>query len=455
MLVRRVPRKVLVPCGIALLAAFAAIAGSADAPPGGRAGRAASERPLVAVCRLDSEIHPAAADFLKKSIAHAEQERASLLIVELSTPGGLMTSMREITTAIVNSKVPVATYVYPSGARAASAGFFVLLAGDVAAMAPGTNTGAAHPVGGQGEDIPKTLGKKVEQDALAQIRTLCAAHGRNAAVAEKAVTESVSYTESEAKEKNLIEFVARDPSELCQKLDGTSVSRTAGGKTELHLRNPRWDNLEMGPIERALGIVSEPNLAYIFFLIGLVGIYFELSHPGAVLPGVAGGVSLLLALYAFSVLPVNVAAIGLIALGILFIVAEVKFPVHGMLAIAGAASFVAGSALLFSGNRAGYRVPLELVLPGAIVAAGMLAALSMRAVAIRSRPIQTGVEGLMGETGRALTDVGPSGRVMIHGEYWDARSDAPIPAGAPVRIVEKQGFTLRVAALADDRGGLP
>ena len=441
-------RKAIARCGIALLAAFSASAGSSPA------ASAVPARPIVAVCKLDTEIHPAAADFLKKSIAHAESENASLLIVEISTPGGLMTSMREITTAIVNSKVPVATYVYPSGARAASAGFFVLLSGDVAAMAPGTNTGAAHPVGGQGEDIPKTLGKKVEQDALAQIRTLCAAHGRNSAAAEKAVTESVSYTESEAKEKNLVDIVAKDPSELCLKIDGTTISRTIGGRTTLRLSHPRFDYLEMGPIERALGIVSEPNLAYIFFLIGLVGIYFELSHPGAVLPGVAGGISLLLALYAFSVLPVNVAAIGLIALGVLFIIAEVKFPVHGMLAIAGAASFVAGSALLFSGNRAGYRVPIGLVLPGAVVAAGMLAALSLRAAAIRSRPIQTGPEGLMGEKGRALTDVAASGRVLVHGEYWEAHSDSPIPAGSAVRILEKQGLTLRVAALADDKGGL-
>jgi membrane-bound serine protease (ClpP class) len=321
-------------------------------------------------------------------------------------------------------------------------------------MAPGTNTGAAHPVGGQGEDIPKTLGKKVEQDALAQIRTLCAAHGRDAAAAEKAVTDSVSYTEAEAKEKKLIEIVARDPAELVQKIDGTSIARTAGGQVVLRVKNPRWEFLEMGPVERALGIVSEPNLAYIFFLIGLVGIYFELSHPGAVLPGVAGGVSLLLALYAFSVLPVNVAAVGLIALGILFIVAEVKFPVHGMLALAGAASFVAGSVLLFSGNAVGYRVRLSLLLPGAIVAAGSLAALSMRAVAVRARPIRTGPEGLIGETGKALTDLAPSGRVLAHGEYWDATAEAPIPSGSAVRIVGKNGFTLQVEALGREKGDL-
>ncbi|MGH9443183.1 MAG: NfeD family protein [Thermoanaerobaculia bacterium] len=430
-----------------LPAVLAAVSAAQPAKPSPR-----PERPLVVVCRLESEIHPAAADFVKKAIAHAGEEKAALLVIEISTPGGLMTSMREITTAIVNSKVPVATYVYPSGSRAASAGFFVLLAGDVAAMAPGTNTGAAHPVGGQGEDIPKTMGKKVEQDALAQIRTLCAAHGRDAAAAEKAVTDSVSYTETEAKEKKLIEVIARDPSDLCEKIDGTTVSRTTGGRVELRVRNPRWEILEMGAVERVLGIVSEPNLAYIFFLIGLVGIYFELSHPGAVLPGVAGGISLLLALYAFSVLPVNIAALGLIALGILFIVAEVKFPVHGMLALAGAASFVAGSVLLFAGNAVGYRVRLSLLLPGAVVAAGALAALSIRAAAVRSRPVRTGPEGLIGETGKALTDLSPSGRVLAHGEYWDASAASPIASGSAVRIVGKNGFTLRVEALDREKG---
>jgi membrane-bound serine protease (ClpP class) len=411
-------------------------------------------RPLVVVCRLESEIQPAAAGFLKRAITRADEEKAALLVVEISTPGGLMTSMREMTTAIVNSKTPVATFVFPSGARAASAGFFLLLSGDVAAMAPGTNTGAAHPVGGQGEDIPKTLGKKVEQDALAQIRTLCAAHGRDSAAAEKAVSESISYTEAEARAQKLIEVVARDPSELVAKIDGMSVSRLSGQKIELKVRNPRWVFMEMGPVERALGIVSEPNLAYILFLIGLVGIYFELSHPGAVLPGVAGGISLLLALYAFSVLPVNVAALGLVVLGILFIVGEVKFPVHGMLAISGAVCFVAGSVLLFSGNSVGYRVRLSLLLPGAIVAAAVLAALSMRAVAVRSRPVRTGPEGLIGEVGRALTDLSPEGRVLAHGEYWVATATTPVPSGSPVRIVGKSGFTLRVEALSGQKGEL-
>ena len=409
-------------------------------------GTAAPPRPLVLVARLDGEIHPAAAGFVKRALAEAADRHAALLVLEISTPGGLMTSMREITTEIVNAKVPVATFVGPSGARAASAGFFILLSGDVAAMAPETNTGAAHPVGGQGQDIPETMRKKVEQDALAQIRTLCAAHHRDPEAAEKAVLESLSYTETEARQKNLIDAIAKDPADLCRKIDGTSVTRSSGEKVVLRLPSPRFESVEMGTIERALGVVSEPNLAYILFLIGLVGLYFELSHPGAVLPGVAGGVALLLALYAFSVLPVNFTAIALIALGILFIVAEMKFPMHGMLALSGVAVFVAGSLLLFSGNRYGYRVDVGIVLPGAIVAGGVIAALSIRAMRVRRRPVRTGSEGLIGETGRALTELAPAGRVIAHGEYWDARAESPVPAGAAVRIVGKEGFTLIVAA---------
>ncbi len=411
-----------------------AIVGAADRP-----------RPLVLVARLDGVIHPAAADFVKRSLAEAAARHASLVVIQLSTPGGLMTSMREITTAIVNSRVPVATLVGPSGARAASAGFFILLSGDYAAMAPETNTGAAHPVGGQGQDVPETMRKKIEQDALAQIRTLCAAHHRDAAAAEKAVLESVSYTEEEARQKNLIDTIARDPAELCRKMDGATIVRASGERVVLDLRSPRFESIEMGTIERTLGIVSEPNLAYVLFLIGLVGIYFELSHPGAVLPGVLGGVSLLLALYAFSVLPVNFTAIGLIALGILFVVSELKFPMHGMLALAGLAVFIAGSLLLFSGNRYGYRVDVGIVVPGAILVAGVMAALSIRAARVRARPVRTGAEGLIGESGRALTDLAPTGRVIAHGEYWNARAETPVESGALVRIVGKDGFTLLVA----------
>lgn len=417
------------------------------------AASATQARPLVVVCRLEGVIHPAAADFVKRSLSQAEKEKAALLILEISTPGGLMSSMRDITSAVVNSRVPVATFVYPSGARAASAGFFILLAGDLAAMAPGTNAGSAHPVGMNGEDIPKTMNKKIEQDALAQIRTLCAAHHRGVEAAEKAVSESLSYTETEAKEKGLIEMIARDPAELCEKIDGRRITRTGGASAELRVKGARLETLEMGAVEKALGIVSEPQIASILFLIGVVGIYFEFSHPGAILPGVAGAVALVLALYALSVLPVNFAGLGLIVLGLFFFLAEVKVSAHGMLAFSGIAAFVAGFLLLFAGNRYGYTVDIWIVLPAAILCAGGLAALSIRSAAIRRRPARTGPEGMIGETGRALSDLAPDGKVMAHGEYWDARSREPVAAGTPVKIVAKEGFILLVEALPSEKGG--
>ncbi len=236
--------------------------------------------------------------------------------------------------------------------------------------------------------------KKIEQDALAQIRTLCAAHHRDPEAAEKAVKDSLSYTETEALQKRLIDAIARDPVELCRRLDGQTIVRADGEHVVMNLKSPRFETVEMGAIERALGVVSEPNLAYILFLIGLVGLYFELSHLGAVLPGVLGGVSLLLALYAFSVLPVSFTAIGLIALGILFVVSELKFPMYS--ACSRSRESRSSSPVPCSSSREpllGYHVDIGIVLPGALLAGGTLAALSMRAVALRSRPVRTGAEG--------------------------------------------------------------
>lgn len=415
---------------------------------------ASSHPALVVVGHLDGMIHPAAAGFVRRAVAEAERKGAALFVLQLSTPGGSMSAMRDITTTLVNSRVPVAVFVAPSGSRAASAGFFILLSGDVAAMAPGTNTGAAHPVGSMGEDIPTTLAKKIVEDARAQLRTLCAARGRNVEAAEKAVTESISYTETEAKQKSLIDFVARDLDALVADLDGFRVRRTSGAVVTLSLAHPRFERLEQSAVEKTLGIVSDPQIASILFLIGLVGLYFEFSHPGAILPGVAGAIAMLLALYALSLLPVNFAALALIVLGVFFFIAEVKVSGHGMLALSGLLAFVGGFALLFAGNRFGYAVDLRIILPAAVVCAGTLAALSLRAAALRRRPASTGAEGLIGETGRALSDLAPGGKVMAHGEYWDAIAKAPVPAGSTVRIVGKEGFRLLVEKAEEGKGGL-
>jgi membrane-bound serine protease (ClpP class) len=401
-------------------------------------------RPVVVTAALDTIVNPASADFVKRALAEANTRHAELFVLTLSTPGGLMESMRDITTAVVTSRVPVATFVYPSGARAASAGFFILLSGDIAAMAPGTNTGAAHPVGGQGEDLAKTENQKVMQDALAQIRSLASRRGRNTTWAEKAVSESLSYTESEAKDKGLIEIVARDVPDLLHQLDGRSIRRIDGREVTLHLADARVEPHEMSGLEKALGAVSHPNVAYILFLIGLVGLYFELAHPGAILPGVAGGIALLLSLWAFSVLPVNFAGIALIGLAILLFVLEIKVASHGVLTVGAIISLIVGSLLLFAGNKEGYHVDLGIVLPGALLAGGIVAALLARTLALRARPPRTGPEGLVGETGTVLVPIEGHGKVVVHGEYWDAEAAEPIAQGATVRVLALDGMKLRV-----------
>jgi membrane-bound serine protease (ClpP class) len=406
-----------------------------------------SHEPLVVVGRIDTPIQPAAANYLKRLIASAERSGANLIVLGLSTPGGLLSSTREMTSAILLSKVPVATFVSPAGASAASAGFFLLESGDVAAMAPGTNTGAAHPVGGEGADLPKTLNEKAEQDARAFIRSLAGQRGRNTEKAEAAVTSSASYTESEAKEARLVEIIARDVPDLVAQLDGRTVKRVGGKEEKLTLARARIETREMGEIEKLLGIVSHPNVAYLLFLLGIVGLYFELSSPGAVLPGIVGGIALLLALYAFSVLPVNLAGIALILFGIGLFVAEVKVASHGLLAAGGAIALVAGSLLLFSGpgERGSYRVDLGVILPGIILTLGIIGALSWKTIQLRRAPARTGVSGMKGQTARVVEPfAGGSGRVHFQGEYWDAEGPPDLTPGESVRIMRVEGLKLTV-----------
>ncbi|HTR03578.1 MAG TPA: nodulation protein NfeD [Thermoanaerobaculia bacterium] len=409
---------------------------------------AAERAPLVVEARLDTVIHPASASYLERVLAGAERDGAALVVVTLSTPGGLLSSTRAMSSAILRSKVPVATFVAPSGAQAASAGFFVLLSGDVAAMAPGTNTGAAHPVGGEGQDLPKNLNEKAEQDARAFIRTLAHQRNRNADKAEAAVARSVSYTETEAKDGGLIEVIARDVPDLVAQLDGRHVGRVAGGEATLALKGARVEARPMGQVERALGVVSDPNVAYVLFLVGLVGLYFELSTPGAVLPGVAGAIALLLALYAFSVLPVNLAGLALILLGIGLFVAEVKVVSHGILAVGGALALLAGSLLLFSGGRGdgGYRVDLGVVLPSLAGTLGIVGLLAWKTARLRRLPARTGLHAMVGESGRVADGFGAtgSGRVHVLGEYWDAQGPEGLAPGDTVRVVRATGRVLEV-----------
>ena len=403
------------------------------------AALAGASSPLVVAGRIDTPIHPASANYLASVLARAEKENAALVVLTLSTPGGLLASTREMSSAILLSKVPVATFVAPSGAQAASAGFFILVSGDVAAMAPGTNTGAAHPVAGTGQDLPGKLSEKAEQDARAFVRTLARQRGRNVEKAEAAVEKSLSYTETEAKDGGLIEIIARDVPDLVRQLDGRKISRVGGASTTLSLQGYRIEERPMGQMERLLGYVTHPDVAYILMLVGLVGLYFELSTPGAILPGVAGGISLLLALYAFSVLPVNLAGLALILFAILLFIAEIKVASHGLLSVGGAVALIAGSLLLFSGkgDAAGYRVDVRIIVPGLALALAIVGLLSWKTVQLRRMPSRTGLSAMVGEIARVVRGFSAAhgtGTVHVRGEYWNAVGPPGLAAGESVRV---------------------
>jgi len=422
-----------------LLAGAAGAAGGAASDPG----------PLVVRGRIDTPVHPVSADYLKSLLDGAARDGAALVVVELSTPGGLLASTREMSSAILASKVPVATFVAPSGAQAASAGFILLISGDVAAMAPGTNAGAAHPVGGEGQDLPKTMNEKAEQDARAFVRTLARERGRDVAKAESAVEKSVSFTETEAKQAGLVEVIARDVPDLVGQLDGRTVRRVGGGETRLGLAGARIETRDMGRMEKLLGIVSHPNVAYVLFLLGLVGLYFELSTPGAILPGVVGGISLLLALYAFSVLPVNIAGLALILFAIALFVAEIKVVSHGLLSVGGAVALVAGSLMLFQGKggTSGYRVDIGVILPGLVLTLAVVGLLAWKTLQLRREPPRTGLSAMVGADGRVVDGFAAGatrGRVHVRGEYWEADGPSGLAAGDAVMVSKIDGDVLRV-----------
>lgn len=398
----------------------------------------------VVVMRLEDTIQPASLRYLQRGLRRASQEQAAVVVVELNTPGGLLTSLRQMTTAITTSPLPVVVYVTPSGAQAASAGFFLLMAADVAAMAPGTNTGAAHPVGGQGEDLEETIAEKVTNDAAALIRSLAQQRGRSVEWAEKAVRESVSFTEREALEKGLIDLVAQNREELLAQLDQKQVRRFSGNLETLSLKAPQVVVLSPSPGDKLLSAIAHPNIAYILLLMGLLGIYFELSHPGAIFPGVLGGISLLLALFALSVLPVNYVGVLLLLLAMGFFVAEVKVTSYGLLTVAGLICFVLGSAMLIDAPIPSLRVGWGVILPTAFVVAAVVIFLLSRVIQAHRSPPITGIEGMIGETGMAVSPLRPTGKVFVHGEYWHAVAKTPVAEGETVRVVAVKGSQLEV-----------
>lgn len=430
----------------------------AAAPTAAAAPTSVSSPPEVVHLRLQSIVHPVAKQFLVEALADADRAGAALVVIELDTPGGLLSSTREISTAMLGAATPVVVYVGPSGAQAASAGFFLLMAADFAAMAPGTNTGAAHPVGGQGETIEGVMGEKVEQDAAATIRSLAGRHGRNIALAEEAVVKSRSFTDQEALSLGLVDVVAADVPELLRALDGRACDKVAatgaadgseaGGDStsagRLRLAGARIVEVEMPRLQRLLAALVHPNIAYLLMSIGFLGIYFELAHPGAVLPGVVGGIALVLGLYALSVLPVNFAGVGLIVLALVFFVAEIKVTSYGLLAVGGIIALVLGSVLLFRDLDPALRLSRGLIGATAVMAALVVGFLAVLAARAQRSPISAGNAGLVGEVGRAIGDLDPAGRVFVHGEIWNADAEAPVRADQSVRVVGVEGLRLRV-----------
>jgi membrane-bound serine protease (ClpP class) len=415
---------------------FAALLGLIAAMSVPEAGSAEGE---VMIFELEGSINPGTALYVERGLKEAGERGAALAVIRLDTPGGLASSMRTIVKAILNSTVPVVVYVGPKGAGAASAGVMVTVAAHIAAMAPGTNIGAAHPVTAGGKDIDKTISKKVVNDMASYARGIAENKGRNGEWVEKAIRESVSITADEALKNKVVDLVARDMDELLRLIDGREVA-LAGGKITLKTAGLKKTYYRPGFRDRVLKTISDPNIAYILMMIGLAGLYFELAHPGAIFPGVIGAISLILAFFAFQALPVNYAGLLLILLAVIFFIAEVKVSSYGILSIGGLISLTIGSIMLFEDVG----VSLKLMLPTIVLVGGFFIAVAWLAYrAYRVKP-RGGTDGLLGEAGTVQEPIDPEGLVFVHGEYWRARAVERLEPGERVEVEGVEGLVLKV-----------
>ncbi|MBZ5576506.1 MAG: nodulation protein NfeD [Acidobacteriia bacterium] len=397
-------------------------------------------------------VHPVTTEIVGSALEQARQEGAALVIVRLNTPGGLMDAMRETIEKMVASPVPVVTYVEPSGGRSASAGFFLLEAGDVAAMAPGTNTGAAHPVA-MGGEMDAVMSQKVENDAAAYLRSICVKRGRNSELAETAVRQSKSFTEREALDQHLIDLVAPNEGELLAALDGRVITRFDGSKLTLHTAGATVEVYDRSLRQKIIAAIADPNIALILLVLGALGIYVEFSSPGLIAPGVVGAIMVLLGLSALSVLPINWLGAALLLLAFTLFVLEAHFTSHGVLGIGGAIAMVLGAVMLVNAPipemRIRWTTALGLALPFSLITVFLLS-LVVRA---RQNKVATGVEGMIGLTGSALTEISPEGQVFVRGEYWNAVAVRPVAAGARVRVTAIDKLKLTVEPVPDSSGG--
>ena len=413
-----------------------------------RAVFALTTAPAVYSAEVDSIIHPASAQYMIEAMDRADAGNARLLVFTLRTPGGLVDSTRDIITHMLAAKTPIAIWVGPSGTRAASAGFILTMAADVAAMAPGTNIGAAHPVNGSGQTMDDTMAKKAAEDVAAYVRSLAAGRHRNVELAEQAVNQSKAFSEQEALNASppLIDLIAADVPDLLEKLDGRTVTRFDGRTVVLHTSKVPVVSVEMSTRQRILSAVAHPNVAYLLLTLGTLGLTVELWSPGAILPGVAGGLCLLLAFFALQILPVNFAGLLLLLFGLVLLALEVKVTSFGLLTAGGVISLIFGSMMLFDSTAPELQLSLGVVVPVVLGFTAVAVFLVRLGLTAQRRPAVTGMEGMLSEVGEAITAVEPGtpGRVMVHGEIWRALSGDRLQPGDHVRITNVEGLTLTV-----------
>ena len=397
----------------------------------------------VDVVTIDGIINPVVAEFLTKAIKRSTEQEAECLIIQMDTPGGLDLSMRSIIKEMMGADIPIIVYVSPSGARAASAGAIITIAADIAVMSPGTNIGAAHPVALGGGEMGDEMAAKVENDAAAYVESIAIKRNRNKEWAIQAVRESVSIGAREALEKNVIDIIASDLSDLLTQIDGREI-KTATGSKVLATKGSTIQYIEMGLREKVLDTLSNPNISYILMMVGLLGLYFELSNPGAIFPGIIGGICLILAFFAFQTLPVNYAGVLLILLSLILFILEIKVASFGMLTVGGIIALTLGSLMLFDSSVPFARVSLDVIIPVVVITSSCCALIVLLAIKAHRRKPITGREGLLQAQGITKSPLAPEGKVFIHGEYWDAVSSEPIPEGTRVEVLEVQDSILKV-----------
>jgi membrane-bound serine protease (ClpP class) len=403
--------------------------------------------PRVVAVSIEGEIHPITVEIVGHAIERAQSENAAMLLVRINTPGGLLDATRQIVQKLDASPIPVVTYVEPSGARGASAGFFVLEAGDVAAMAPGTNTGASSPVMMVGQ-MDQVMRNKVENDAAAMLRSMMSRRGRNSDVGEQTIRQAKSFTEKEALDQKLIELIANSERQLFEQLNGREITRWDGRKLTLNLAGASVTETKRTLREQVIGAIADPNIGFILMVLGVLGIYVEFTSPGLIFPGIAGAILALLGLSSLSILPINWAGVGLLVLSLALFVLEAKFASHGMLGIGGTISMVLGALLLVNGPP-DMRIHLSTALAVALPFAAITMFLVSMVIKARQNKVLTGAEGMIGELGIARTALEPEGQVLVRGEYWDAIAASSIPAGAHVRVKAVTGLKLKVEMTAE------